>query len=298
MSVKDPIEDLFRDNQHGLDEQPRGLIWDKIEEKLEEKPKVSQKNNWWKYSVAAFLVIGLSFASYMFLYDPNQPAQQNQEAQIVHQPVEINKENASEILDKIEEQKQSIVTTEQHTEAPEIYKEKELTPELKPAPKTEIYDMAPAAMIYEAPIQERESDKIISAEKVQMKEESIVFRGETPEKKDKNYITAKGVDDKRMGNMAESPVVYESVDFPLNQISVPVKNHLVQYDLISQTDSSVIFKNENVNYPNQIIITSSSDSVRVIYSGKENKKNSNESQKIQKYIRENKSQIASDFGLK
>lgn len=297
MSAKDPIEELFRDNQHGLDEQPRASIWDKIDENLEEKSKVSKKNNWWKYTAAACLVAGLSFASYLFLYDANPPAQQNQETEIVQQPTEITQENASEILDKIEEQKQSIVTTEKTKDAPEIYKVKELKPEAIPAPKAEIYyDMTPAAaMANEAPVMMEA--EMYSAEDAKMTDESIVFRGETPEKKEKNVITSKGVDTRRMGNMSESSVMYEA-SLTLNQISIPVKNSLVQYDLVSQTDSSVVFKNGNVNYPNQIILTQTNDSVRVIYSGKENKKDSKESLNIQKYIKENKSQIASDFGLK
>lgn len=303
MSAKDPIEELFRDNQHGLDEQPRASIWDRIDENLEEKSKVSQKNTWWKYAAAACLVVGLSFASYLFLYDANPPAQQNQEAEIVQQPTEINEENASEILDKLEEQKQSIVTTEKPIQAPEIYKVKELKPEAIPAPKAEIYyDMAPAAaQVYEPVPSMKEyevsADENIAYENEKMEDASIVFRGETPEKKGKNVITSKDVDKRRMGNMAESSVMYESAVIQ-NQISVPVKNSLIQYDLVSLTESSVTFKNENVNYPNQIILTNENDSVRVIYSGKENKKDSKESINIQKYIKENKSQIASDFGLK
>lgn len=301
MSAKDPIEELFRDNQHGLDEQPRGLLWDKIEESLDEKQIVSRKLNWWKYAAAACLVAGLSFASYLFLYDSNLPAVQNSESEIVHQPTEVTQENASEILDKIEEQKQSIVTNEKLTEAPEIYKEDEIIHPLKTVPQMESYDIAPAATMAYEPVPsikeyEVKAEENIFYENEKMADESIVFRGETPEKKGKNVITRKD-DSKRMGNMSESSVMYGSAVLQ-NQISVPVKNNLIQYDLVSQTDSSVVFKNGNVSYPNQIILTQTNDSVRVIYSGKENKKNSNESQKIQKYIRENKSQIASDFGLK
>ena len=42
MSEKDPIEELFRENQHGLDEKPRDLIWDRIEERLDEKSVVKK----------------------------------------------------------------------------------------------------------------------------------------------------------------------------------------------------------------------------------------------------------------
>lgn len=307
MSAKDPIEELFRDNQHGLDEQPRGLIWDRIEEKLEENPQVSQKNTWWKYAAAACLVAGLSFASYIFLYDSNPPAQQNNEAEIVHQPMEINEENASEILDKIEEEKQSIVTTQKIKAVPEIYMPMETKSDMKIEALPEIYDYAPvAAPIYEPIPQMTDAKEMEAQESEKMEDMSIVFRGETPEKKGKNVITQKSAstttirdeDIRRMGNSAESSIMYESADVSMNQISVPVKNSLIQYNLVSQTDSSVTFRNENVNYPNQIIITNANDSVRVIYSGKENKKNSKESKEIQNFLKENKSQIASDFGLK
>lgn len=306
MSVKDPIEDLFRDNQHGLDEQPRGLLWDRIEEKLEEKSQVSQKNTWWKYAAAACLIAGLSLASYIFLYDSNPPAQQNNEAEIVHQPMEINEENASEILDKIEEEKQSIVTTQKAKQAPEIYIPMETKSDMKIEALPEIYDYAPvAAPIYEPIPQMTDAKEMEAQESEKMEDMSIVFRGETPEKKGKNVITQKSAstatirdeDIRRMGNSAESSVMYDSAILQ-NQISVPVKNSLVQYDLVSQTDNSVTFRNENVNYPNQIIITNANDSIRVIYSGKENKKNSKESKEIQNFLKENKSQIASDFGLK
>lgn len=299
MSAKDPIEDLFRDNQHGLDEQPRGLIWDRIEEKLEEKPQVSQKKNWWKYAAAACLVFGLSFASYMFLYDSNPPAQQSQEAEIVHQPTEITKENASEILDKLEEENQSIVTTQKSRQAPEIYDRLETKSDMEVQVMPQIYDLpASAAQVYEPIPEITEAQEMVVQESKKTEDASIVFRGESPEKKGKNYITQKDLDERRMGNMSESSIMYESADVSMSQISVPVKNALVQYDVISQTDSSVVFRNENVNYPNQIIITNSDDSVRVIYSGKENKKNSKESKEIQNYLKKNKSRIASDFGLK
>ncbi len=299
MSAKDPIEELFRDNQHGLDEKPRSSLWDKIEEKLDEKPIVSKKNNWWKYSIAAGLMVGLSLASYLFLFDA--VSDEVQETRIVYQPAEITEENASVILDKLEEQKQSVVMTQTNTNAPEIYKEKELTPHMKPAHTKEIYDMMPAeAMIYEPAPQTGELkvvEETFSQEKEGYDHESIVFRGSTPEKKGKNYITQKGVDERRMGNMAEKTVPYESSLIIQKQISIPVKNYLVQYDLISQTDSSIVFSNANIVYPNEIVFQKTNDSIKVIYSGKDSKKNSNESKEIQKHIEENKSNILTNFGF-
>ncbi|SMC34570.1 hypothetical protein [Moheibacter sediminis] len=295
MSVKDPIEDLFRDNQHGLDEQPRGLIWDKIEEKLEEKTIVPKKNNGWKYAAAACLVVGLSFASYLFLYDSNLPAQQNHEAEIVHQPMEINEENASEILDKIEEQKQSIVTTDKPFDAPEIYKVKELKPEAIPTPKADIYyDMAPAAsMDYGTPVMKETEGEMYSAKQEKMADESIVFRGETPEKKGKNVITSKSEDSRRMGNMAESTITYDTIYSKkiIQQLPLKLSNKTILYDLIENTDDSVVFYNANISFPQKIIFKKKEGTVIVEYLGNSKRKGSKESTEIQSYINKNKNAI-------
>ncbi len=310
MSAKDPIEDMFRDNQHGLDEQPRGLLWDKIEEGLDEKQAISRKLNWWKYAAAASVVAGMTIGVWAWMNNDNTMNSEMTNPQIVLEDTsEINEENASQILDKLEENKQSVVTRDEKKSAPEII-ENEMEPmEAKivvqepthETPNADFYETAPMM----APVAEKAAPSIVEKEKA-IQEEIVVFRGNSPEKKEGNYIkrnesaSSKIIredDMRRMGNMSDSSVKYESA-IQQNQISIPIKNTLVQYDLVSQTDSSVVFKNGNVNYPNQIMIKTSSDSIRVIYSGKENKKNSKESQNIQKYIKENKSQIASDFGLK
>lgn len=298
MSVKDPIEDLFRDNQHGLNEQPRASLWDKIDEKLEEKTIVSKKNNWVKYAAAACLVVGLSFASYLFLYDSNPPAQQNQEAEIVQQPMEINEENASEILDKIEEEKQSIVTTEKPLDAPEIYKVKELKPEAIPAPKAEIYyDMAPAAaQVYEAQEMKEAEAEMYSADQAKIADESIVFRGESPQKKEKNVITSKGVDTRRMGNMAEQTITYDTIyhQYTVKQLPIKLSKETVLYDLIKNTTDSVVFSNSSISFPKQIIlIKDKKNNVKAIYEGNKNTRNSDRSKEIQSYINKNKNQVFS-----
>ncbi len=308
MNTNDPIEDLFRDNQHGLDEKPRDLLWDRIEDRLEEKSVLKKKNDWWKYAAAASVVAGMSIGVWALMNNENTINSQMTNPQIVLEDVsEINEENASQILDKLEENKQSVVTRDENKSAPEII-ENELEPMAAkmviPQPSRETSN----AELYEAaPIMAPEKlDRMEAEEGKAMQDEILVFRGESPAKKEGNYIkpnetasstTIREEDMRRMGNMAESSVMYGS-SIQQNQISVPFKNDLIQYDLVSQTDTSVTFKNENINYPNQIILTNVNDSVRVIYSGKENKKDSKESLNIQKYFKENKSQIASDFGLK
>src|SRR5690606_23370659 len=113
MSAKDPIEELFRDNQHGLDEQPRSLVWDKIEERLDEKTVQKKKLNVWKYAVAASVVFAVGIGLFALLNNQNQATKIPSQQEISYEkPVEINSENASEILDKIEEKNQSVVINE------------------------------------------------------------------------------------------------------------------------------------------------------------------------------------------
>lgn len=289
---KDPIEELFRDNQHGLDEQPRGLIWDRIDEKLDEKSIISKRNNWWKLSVAACVVAGFSFAAYFFLFDSNPVPEKNQEMQIVYEPAEINEENASEMLDKLEEQKQSVVTTHKNKRTMEIMEDKAIS-EMEAVSPPELYDFAPAS----APVYEAVPQMSRSEEKLEIKdaEEAIVFRGDTPEKKGKNYITQKEIDERRMGNMAEVSISYDSVLLQ-NQLQVQTKKHLINYELTSRSGEQLIFSNNSIPYPNQIIFQKSNDSIQVIYKGKDSKRNSKESKEIQKYIEDNKKNIITNFG--
>lgn len=292
MSAKDPIDELFRDNQHGLDEQPRGLVWDRIEEKLNEKSTQKRKLNWWKYVAAACMVVGLSFAAYVFLYDVNRDLENIPELQTVQKSNEVSQEKASEILDKLEEQNQAIATTKRKETPPEIYEDNFSTEKARPS---EIYDPAPS----HAPVSALPEMKRIesSAEKEEISGEgSIVFRGNTPEKKEKNYITQKVIDRKRMGNMDESAVLYEPAALSY-QISIPVKNYLIQYDLISHTDSLIVFENKNIAYPSEIIFQKINDSFQVLYKGKDSKKKTRESKTIQEYVNENKLNILSALGF-
>lgn len=289
---KDPIEEIFRDNQHGLDEQPRGLIWDRIDEKLDEKSIISKRNNWWKLSVAACVIAGFSFAAYFFLFDSNPVPEKNQETQIAYEPAEINEENASEMLDKLEEQKQSVVTTQKNKRTMEIMEDKAVS-EMEAVSPPELYDFAPAsAPVYEAvPQMSRPEEKL----EIKDAEEAIVFRGDTPEKKGKNYITQKEIDERRMGNMADVSISYDSVLIQ-NQLQVQTKKHLINYELTSRTGEQLIFSNNAISYPNQIIFQKSNDSIQVIYKGKDSKRNSKESKEVQKYIEDNKKNILINFG--
>ena len=295
MSAKDPIEELFRDNQHGFDEQPRGLIWDKIEERLNEKSVQKKKLNVWKYAVAASVVFAVGIGLFALLNNQNQVINLPTQEEITYEEtVEINQENASEILDKIEEKNQSVVINEKKTSAPEIMENKL---EEKPAPKLKVpepkinpetvYDVAPvASKAYEAPIMKETEAGIYADEKAKVAEETIASRTEVPEN-----ILSKKVDVRRMGNMAENPVGYQSDSVSINQISVPLKNSTIQYHLVSKTDSISIYENTDIAYPSQIIFRQTNDSVLIIYSGKNSKRNSRESQEIQSYINQNKNAI-------
>lgn len=299
MSEKDPIEELFRENQHGLDEKPRDLIWDRIEERLDEKSVVKKKTNFWKYGAAATIVMGLTLGVWAILNNQNQVKSEMAAPQMVlEESVEINEENASEILDELEENQDAIVLHEtkealpeaemeapkvrQNQSEPSFYEESNLENRLetyteKPAPA--IVSAAPAM---ESPKKAKES-------------EAIVFRGETPEQKEGNYVLRNKSEvadyeldeSRRLGNSAFGDTSAPPQMFT-QQISIPVKNVWIQYDVISLNDSLIVFENQNVAYPTQIKFQSKKDSVQVIYSGKNSKKNSAESKIIQKFVNQNK----------
>ena len=304
MSEKDPIEELFRENQHGLDEKPRDLIWDRIEERLDEKFVVKKKPNFWKYGAAASVVVGLTIGIWAILNNQNQVKSEMAAPQMVlEESVEINEENASEILDKLEENQDAIVLHEtkealpeaemeapkvrQNQSEPSFYEESNLEDRLetyteKPAPA--IVSAAPAM---ESPKKAKES-------------EAIVFRGETPEQKEGNYVLRNKSEvadyeldeSRRLGNSAFGDTSAPPQMFT-QQISIPVKNIWIQYDVISLNDSLIVFENQNVAYPTQIKFQSKKDSVQVIYSGKNSKKNSAESKIIQKFVNQNKLNLRS-----
>lgn len=306
MSANDPIEEMFRDNRHGLDEKPRDLLWDRIEERLDEKSVQKKKVEWWKYATAASVVVGMMLGVWAILNNQNQVKSEMAVPQMVlEEPAEISEENASEILDKLEENQDAIVLHESKEALPEaemevpkvrqnqsesnFYEESNLEDRLetyseKPAPA-----IVSAAMAMESPKKAKEK-------------EVVVFRGETPEQKEGNYVSRNKSEiadyeldeSRRLGNSAYSDSSASHQMFT-QQISIPVKNVWIQYDVISQNDSLIVFENKNVAYPTQIQFQSKKDSVQVIYSGKNSKKNSAESKTIQNYVNKNKVNLRSQF---
>lgn len=281
MSQKDPIEELFRDNQNGLDERPRDLIWDRIEERLDEKPVVKKKNNWWKYGVAASIIIGLLFGVFTILNNQNTGLKKEKSTQIVLEDVQINQENASEILDKLEENQDAIVLNKKQESVPEIKKGEmdeiethiklpETPKETNDIPAMETVPAAPAPQINSAENQnlEAEISSVQLPQKMEAKQAKVLTYG----------------NERRRGNMADSI----QINYKIQTLSIPVKNFVINYDLISQNDSIAILENSNIAFPNQITLKSKNDSIQVIFTGKNSKRNSSESKEIQKFVNENK----------
>lgn len=306
MSTNDPIEDLFRENQHGLDEKPRDLIWDRIEERLDERPNISKKkSNGWKYAVAACAVVGISLAGFILINQNYSPDQTVNSTSIALEEVEMTPEAATEILDQLEEKKDQIATTKTHSTAPDIIENEPL--EIKPhklqTPLQELKEVSepePSPIYEEAMEISAPAPAMAKESKVQpqdSQQEIIAFRGESPAKKEGNYILGnKGIDDRRLGNMAEKSVSYE-VGSPLKYLEVQTKKELIPYQIKELADSKIIFENSEIAYPNQIIFEKENDSIVVNFSGNESKKDSRESKQIQEYILSKKDQIALDFGL-
>lgn len=283
MSANDPIEEMFRDNQHGLDEKPRDLIWDRIEERLDEKSVQKKKIQWWKYATAASVVAGMTIGIWALLNNP-EPVSKMESAPMVYEvPEEINEENASEILDQLEEKNQSVVIREEKKSAPEIYKEVGPAVEMKSVPEPVIE--AASAISYE--------ETEISEEKM-ADEGAVVFRGDTPAKKEKNYISQKGLDERRRGNMAITDTTYSDSIF-LRELQVRTKNYLINYTLVSEDENQIIFENTTIAYPSRIIFQKTNDSVQIQYEGKNSKRKSKESREILEFIEENKQEIQSRF---
>ncbi len=307
MNTNDPIEELFRNNQHGLDEKPRDLLWDRIEERLEEKSIQKRKTEWWKYATVASVVIGMMIGVWALLNNENTINSEMTNPQIVLEDAsEINKENVSEILDKLEENKQSVVIREEKKSAPEIM-ESESEVEPPKIAMSPVYD-AEDAMTYENVLQnppepaiEMESAK--PAAKAKEESEIVVFRGSTPEKKDGNYIkrnetasstTIREEDMRRIGNMADASVMYEKIESDTLKVFgfwVKISNARIQYNRSSDINGIAIFTNFNVGFPKKIIVNHNSDNFIISYEGDEKQRNSKESKEIQKYVNENKSNI-------
>lgn len=297
MSTNDPIEDMFRDNRHGLDEEPRDLIWDRIEERLDEKSVQKKKVQWWKYATAASLIMGTMIGIWALLNNP-EPVSQMESAPIVYEtPEEINEENASEILNKLEENNPSVVIREEKKSAPEIIEsELENKPqqiELKlpePMKSEAVYDIAPMEGVSAAPVMARakiseESEEIaISAKKESKAILQNPSQTELSEREDK----------RRLGNSYFVPEK-DSLSSKFNFFDVLLKNKTIRYDLVSKSDSIYIFENAEIAYPKQIIFQKMKDSISIIYTGKNSKRNSKESKEIREFIEENKQGVQSQF---
>ena len=297
MSTNDPIEDMFRDNRHGLDEEPRDLIWDRIEERLDEKSVQKKKIQWWKYATAASLIMGTMIGIWALLNNP-EPVSQMESAPIVYEtPEEINEENASEILNKLEENNPSVVIRDERKSAPEIIEsELENKPqqiELKlpePMKSEAVYDIAPMEGVSAAPVMARakiseESEEIaISAKKESKAILQNPSQTELSEREDK----------RRLGNSYFVPEK-DSLSSKFNFFDVLLKNKTIRYDLVSKSDSIYIFENAEIAYPKQIIFQKMKDSISIIYTGKNSKRNSKESKEIREFIEENKQGVQSQF---
>ena len=297
MSTNDPIEDMFRDNRHGLDEKPRDLIWDRIEDRLDEKSVQKKKVQWWKYATAASLIMGTMIGIWALLNNP-EPVSQMESIPIVYEtPEEINEENASEILNKLEENNPSVVIRDERKSAPEIIEsELENKPqqiELKlpePMKSEAVYDIAPMEGVSAAPVMARakiseESEEIaISAKKESKAILQNPSQTELSEREDK----------RRLGNSYFVPEK-DSLSSKFNFFEVLLKNKTIRYDLVSKSDSIYIFENAEIAYPKQIIFQKMKDSISIIYTGKNSKRNSKESKEIREFIEENKQGVQSQF---
>jgi len=297
MSTNDPIEDMFRDNRHGLDEEPRDLIWDRIEERLDEKSVQKKKVQWWKYATAASLIMGTMIGIWALLNNPEPVSQMESIPMVYETPEEINEENASEILNKLEENNPSVVIREEKKSAPEIIEsELENKPqqiELKlpePMKSEAVYDIAPMEGVSAAPVMARakiseESEEIaISAKKESKAILQNPSQTELSEREDK----------RRLGNSYFVPEK-DSLSSKFNFFEVLLKNKTIRYDLVSKSDSIYIFENAEIAYPKQIIFQKMKDSISIIYTGKNSKRNSKESKEIREFIEENKQGVQSQF---
>src|SRR5690606_11441842 len=261
-----------RENRQGLDEKPRDLLWERIEERLDEKSIQKKNIQWWKYAAAASVAAVFAIGIFTVWNTPGLPEKSASEPPIVFQKNEaISPENASEILDKLEEDKQSIVLRETKPEIPGIYEE----------PASDIAPHPIPMMERAAEMSDLEEEK--SAEEKVYNEASIVFRGDTPEKKEKNYISQKGIDERRRGNSAMAETAYSDSIF-LRELQVRTKNYLIYYTLVYEDENQTIFENKSIAYPSRIIFQKSNDSIEVIYEGNDSKKQSRESKEIQKFV--------------
>lgn len=285
--MKDPIEELFQKNQHGFDENPRTEIWNKIEEKLNKQPTAptTHKTVWWKYAIAASVVLFIGIGIFD-LMNQNSTSNKVQQPQIVLEEREITEENATEVLDKLEEAKTSVAIVEQ--EAPE--EEQLIIPEpvyIEEEPMIE--EFYSPAEVNDYPSEKRVSDKkTTDIESSDINKSKEVNKGLYGSENDDIYI-----EEQRLGNRADAATQYPT--HTTQQLQVPLKNHFLNYDLIYKDSEKLTFTNSSVSFPNQIVFKKVSDSIQVIYSGTKSKINSRESKLIQRYVNDNKSTLINNF---
>lgn len=293
MSTRDPIEDLFRDNQHGLDEKPRDLIWDRIEERLDEKPVLKNKTKVWKYAVAASVFAGISLAGLYFLNPNENPSKM--ESIVLMEPVEMNKEKATEILDQIEAESTAIVTTKSQAPAPEIMEEELkktviVSTQNSTEPATEISAYDAPVMAAPAPQMEIESVKSMAKEK---QDEVSSFASKGYLKKEQNKEVGQlDLEGRRLGNSMEKTVLNEFMiadSTIVSQFYVFTSYSELKYQLISKNKDFLIYENSTIEFPKQIVFNLKNNETKVEFKGNENEKNSAQSKEIQQYVNENKS---------
>src|SRR5690606_25687602 len=99
-------------------------------------------------------------------------------------------------------------------------------------------------------------------------------------------------DARRLGNSYFVPE-RDSLSPEFNSFEVLLKNKTIRYDLVSKSDSIYIFENAEIVYPKQIIFRKMKDSISIIYTGKNSKRNLKKSKEILEFIEENKQEIQS-----
>ena len=306
MNTKDPIEELFRDNQHGLDEKPRDLLWDRIEERLDEKPEAKKKTKVWKYAIAACLIVGISLAGFILInqnFAPEYP-----EESIIVLECEMNEQIGTEILDQLEEKNNSIATTQSHAPALEISDSKPLETAslpMKSPKKTEEISAYDASDSFTQALEEKKLEEIVLLphQKAPVAKEKAVFYKESiPEEIEGNILMeAANFEERRLGNKADKTIANvktQSASADLKPIPFKLENETIYYFVEKQTQDSVVLMNQEVNYPTKIILSKNQNQmIQIQYFGKETEQNKEESKQILEYVQKNKNQIAVDLGL-
>lgn len=283
MNSKDPIEKLFKENQHGFDEAPRPALWERIESKLEEREeRACGIILWWKYVAAAVVVFLLSWSLY-FITNSSEK-QTPQSINVVLQPIEkskdsyeINAENKSKILDQIELEQPAVAFENNQS------KNKEITP----SQETEF--QAPKAFYEKEVFSEEEA----SHKEIEIPQEIDAKINPPIAQKlssSSTVIDVEVLETRRMGNSNfNAPTDYSVLIEP--KVIVLIEDETYVYELISKEKDSFILKNTEVKFPQEVKLIQKNDTISLDFSGKKSKKNSKKSKKIQQYFEQKKSEI-------